>query len=157
MTIELNVVGIFFDQHVELGPSLGQTVKSVMDLAAMQSKDPIFRYTSLESGKIVNSITALHLHNFKSRTQKEYKKGIYHLCQTFTDPTPNPYSVWQYYIFDATGKRVPVPAERSYTASTVEDGWKVVWRLVTVCNAPTGMSRRMQHLLPADALSVEMF
>lgn len=161
MAITLNVVGVFFTIDVNIPPGPTATVKAVMDAAEAQTRrgPVVFSYTALGAGNqsIVNSIMALHTVPFQSRSKKPYPKGIYRLGQTFTTPTPNPYSVWQYYIFDEKNNRVPIPGQPSYAVTTVKDGYKIVWRLVTICNAPTGLSHRMQHILPDDLVTEDLF
>ncbi|RYC29981.1 hypothetical protein D3273_21225 [Lichenibacterium minor] len=156
MAVNLNVVGIFLSKPIDVGGA-SKTVKQVMDLAMQQLSDPIFRYTAIESSQIVNSMLAYYPNGFTSRSGRKYVPGVYRLGQTFTNPTPNPYTVWQYYLFDKNNVRIPVPGETSYTKTVVDDGSKIVWRLVTICNAPTGLSRRMDGILPPDTLPLDMF
>lgn len=161
MAVSLNIVGVFFSADVNVPGGTQPTVKTVMDTAQTQTRSGpvIFAYTAMGAGDqdVVNSIMAFHRVPFTSRSGKSYPTGIYRLGQTFTTPTPNPYSVWQYYLFDQNNNRVAIPGQPSYAATAVKDGWKIVWRLVTICNAPTGISRRMQHVLPEDLLTEDMF
>ncbi|WP_280137532.1 hypothetical protein [Methylobacterium sp. Leaf125] len=30
------------------------------------------------------------------------------------------------------------------------DGWSIVWRLVTICNAPTAVAKRLRSLVPPE-------
>lgn len=156
MAVDFNVVGIFLNKPIDVGGGR-KTVKEVMDLAVRQLRDPLFRYTAIDNDQIVNSMLAYYPTGFTSRSGRKYPPGVYRLAQTFTNPTPNPYSVWQYYLFDKNNVRIPVPGETSYTKSFVDDGSKIVWRLVSICNAPTGLSRRMENILPPNTLTPEMF
>lgn len=148
MTVKFNVVGIFFSADVDLTKTGGNTVADVMNY--IQRTDPRFRYVSLNAmgNQIVSTIGYRHTAPFKSRSGIQYPPGPYYLTQSFTTPTPNPYSVWQYYIADRGNVRVPVPSTQSYTKTTVQDGYAIVWRLVTILNGPGNLAKRLRELDP---------
>ena len=150
MSVNFSVVGIFYTTTVDLAQVGGNTVANIMQY--LYQKDPVFYYSSIvfDSNTIVNMLAANHMSPFKGRTGINYPAGFYRLNQSFTTPTPNPYSVWQYYLSDQNGVRKPMPGTMSFTKATVQDGWSIVWRLVTICNGPTGLSKRMRKLLPED-------
>ncbi len=153
MSVDFSVVGIFYKTIVDLTQVKGNTVGEIMQY--LYTSDPNFFYTSLvfDGNQIVNSLAEYHPAPFKGRTGITYPPGMYRLSQTFTEPTPNPYSVWQYYLFDQNGTRKHNPADLSYTKAVVQDGWSIVWRLLTICNAPTGLSKRMRKLVPDSMMS----
>jgi hypothetical protein len=78
-----------------------------------------------------------------------YNPGTYTLQESYEpgDPATSSYTVWQYYMFDKEGTRVPPdPIHNSFTEQTfgtVSNGTytpaaKLVWRLVTIAaNKPT--------------------
>lgn len=150
MTVNFSVVGIFYSTTVDLSQIKGNTVGDIIDY--LFRSDPDFYYTSMNANGnvIVSSFSQYHPIPFTGRTGIAYPAGFYQIAQTFTDPAPNPYSVWQYYLTDETGVRRPAPGDLSYTQATVQDGWSVVWRLVTICNEPTGLAKRLRKLLPPD-------
>ena len=150
MAVSFSVVGVFYSTQVDLTKVQGNTVGEIMQY--LFRVDPSFYYTSIvfDQNTIVNSIGINHLKPFKGRTGIPYPAGFYRLAQSFTDPTPNPYSVWQYYLADQNGIRKPVQGNYSFTKATVQDGWSIVWRLVTICNAPTTLAKRMRKFIPAD-------
>ncbi len=154
MTVNFSVVGIFYSATVDLGQTGGNTVADVMNY--LYRTDQNFYYTSVmfNEEQIVDSFTEVHPDPFQGRTGITYPAGVYRLAQSFSADTPNPYTVWQYYLFDQNGMRVPVVADTSFTVSQVQDGWSIVWRLVTICNAPTGFAKRLRKLLPAPERAI---
>ncbi|AWN36933.1 hypothetical protein [Methylobacterium radiodurans] len=155
MAVNFSVVGIFYSTQVDLSKVGGNTVAEIIQYL-FQTVAP-FYYTSVDSGgeQIISSFKYNHPAPFVGRSGIQYPAGSYMLSQTFTSEAPNPYNVWQYYLADANGQRVPVPGTQSYTQTTVQDGWSIVWRLVTICNGPTNLARRLHKLDPkaADALA----
>lgn len=150
MAVDFSVVGVFYKTRVDLSQVRGNTVGDIMQY--LYRADPNFYYTSIvfDQNTIVNSIGINHPTPFQGRTGITYPVGFYRLAQSFTDPTPNPYSVWQYYLADQNGIRQPSVGDRSFTQAPVQDGWSIVWRLVTICNAPTSLARRMRKLVTPD-------
>lgn len=148
MSVSFSVVGVFYRTEVDLANTKGNTVANIMQY--LYQADPNFFYTQItfDQNEIVNSIAQYHPAPFTGRTGIPYPAGFYRLAQSFTEPTPNPYSVWQYYLSDQNGVRQPTQANFSFTKATVEDGWSIVWRLVTICNAPTNLAKRMRKLVP---------
>lgn len=150
MTVAFSVVGVFYNTQVDLAQVQGNTVGEIMQY--LYRTDPNFYYTSIvfDGNTIVNSFGINHPTPFTGRTEIGYPAGFYRLAQTFTDPTPNPYSVWQYYLANQNGVRQPAVGDFSFTKAKVQDGWSIVWRLVTVCNAPTGLAKRMRKLVAPE-------
>ena len=148
MSVKFGVVGIFYNTTVDLTQVGGNTVGDIIQY--LYRKDPGFFYTSIDAdgNRIISMLGFRHDQPFKGRTGIDYPKGFYGLTQSFTTPTPNPYSVWQYYLADASGKRQPTQADESYTRAVVQDGWSIVWRLVTILNGPGNLAKRLKKLDP---------
>ncbi len=152
MTIQLNVVGVFYNRAINVASTT--TVKSVMDQANNNrgANDPYLIYGDTNfGGKIILDRFAIyHYVPFKGRNPTPtYPAGWYTLKQGPGFST-NPYTVWQYYLFDANNQRVAIPSNKSFTLQTVQPGWKIVWRLVSILNAPTGYENRYQGPVPDD-------
>lgn len=152
MAINLSIVGIFYSNN-SFNPGGGSpTVQDVMNGVRQNDRNFFYTMVTAPGGNIiVDSIGAFQPAPFKGRTGIMYPRGIYRLAQSFTSPIPNPYTVWQYYLFDQNGKRAPVPANLSFTKQTVQDGWSIVWRLVTICSGPLTVSPRLREMLPDEA------
>ena len=45
---------------------------------------------------------------------------------------------------------MPLPANTSFIVQTVRDDWKIVWRLITILNKPTGLNPRLQGGVPRE-------
>lgn len=149
MSVKFSVVGIFYNTTVDLSKTGGNTVAAIMDY--LYRTDPVFYRTSIvfDNNQIINMLGAVYPSPFKSRSGITYPAGSYFLSQSFTTPSPNPYSVWQYYLADQNNVQQPVPSDRSYTVSTVQDGWSIVWRLVTIMNGPGNVAKRLKALEPS--------
>ncbi|POR43048.1 hypothetical protein [Methylobacterium sp. V23] len=150
MTVNFSVVGIFYRYAVDFTQVPGRTVLDVMNYITKVDKNFTLTELTFQGNRIVNSLGYVHPADFTGRTGITYPQGMYQLAQSFTDPTPNPYSVWQYYLFDQNGIRQPAQADFSYTQAKVADGWSIVWRLVTICNAPTAVAKRLRSLVPPE-------
>lgn len=54
--------------------------------------------------------------------------------------------VWQFYVLDATGMPVPNGVKRvPFDQFVVEDGYTVIWRLVTVIKQPIEIAKRVRN------------
>lgn len=148
MAVNFQVVGIFYKTEVDLAQVGGNTVGDIIEY--LWQKDPVFYrgYVVFDNSQIISMLGVNQQAAFTGRTGIEYPPGFYGLTQTFTTPTPNPYTVWQYYLADQNGVRRPTPADLTYTKATVEDGWSIVWRLVTILNGPGNLSKRLNKLDP---------
>ena len=152
MPVNLSAVGVFYNRTVAI--SGDPTVKQVMD-AANQNRladDPYFLYGYVTVGSkiIANNIAAYHYKPFTGRNPTPtYGAGWYSLSQG-PDFSQNPYTIWQYYLFDQNNQRVPLPANTSFTVQKVQQNWKIVWRLVSILNKPTGLNPRLQGAVPKE-------
>jgi len=148
MAIHLRVVGIFYRTAVELEGGCG-TVKDVLVAAQEQiaggtsfSFFPVTGPNGIESPR---TFRAFYESSFVSPASgMTYSEGEYILSEQLEG---NPYTVWQYYIFDANGRFIN--RDKGFIAyddkklALVEDGQSVTWRLVTILNGPTGMNPRI--------------
>ncbi len=133
--ISLRVVGIFFNTQVDLGAA-GGTVADVLNKAVTTPTQNVIRFAYLDPvGRDVSAFFVEFSGNFNSRISgRPYPAGEYFLTENLDG---NPYRVWQYYIFDADGRQVlNDPSFTPYFRAQVQDGWSVVWRLVTILNGP---------------------
>ena len=148
MSVKFSVVGIFYNTTVELNAVGGDTVGAIIEY--LWKNDPNFYRSAIvfDQNQIINMLGVNHPQPFTGRTGIQYPAGFYALTQTFTTPTPNPYLVWQYYLADQNNTRQPTHADESYTKATVQDGWSIVWRLVTILNGPGNLAKRMRKLEP---------
>lgn len=145
MAVNFQVVGIFYNTQVDLAQVGGNTVGAVIQY--LWAKDPNFYYAAIstDDNPIISMLGAVQPNSFTGRTGIQYPAGYYALTQTFTSPTPNPYTVWQYYLSDENNVRQPQPGDLSYTQAQVQDGWSIVWRLVTILNGPGNLSKRLKQ------------
>lgn len=145
MAVNFQVVGIFYTTQVDLGLVGGNTVGEIIQY--LFKADPNFYYASVvaDENPIISMLGVYHPDPFTGRTGIEYPVGFYGLTQTFTSPTPNPYTVWQYYLSDQNNVRQPQPGDLSYTQAQVQDGWSIIWRLVTILNGPGNLSKRLKQ------------
>ncbi len=144
MGVSLRVVGIFYDQS-DIPFTQGMTVKSLLDEATHNPGGEAnnFGYLSntdvLTNGGMKESVTAFFANYPNGVTSKTsgtvYGAGEYFLTESMVG---NPrYSVWQYYVFDASGTFQPNPMPlQSFATRKLNDGDKVIWRLVEILSAP---------------------
>jgi len=152
MAITLRVVGIFYRTTVELKNGDG-TVKEVLDAARDKVGFNTFNYMKKGSGATESPFLfrAFYEADFKSEASGiTYSKGAYSLAESENFNT-NPYSVWQYYIFDKDGKFLNkdkgfVPYNDPVKA-VVKDGQSVTWRLVNVLSEPREVNPRNAGML----------
>lgn len=169
MTIKLRIVGIYYNNNVELGGSA--TVKQVVDAAvANPGANKSFGYVPGPRGMQGNgsmSITAFYA-NYENSIISESsglrkKSGEYYLSENLTAGT-----VWQFYMFDKEGRVLSLkqqPADNPTTPTggdfdyfdsadaIVPDGGAVVWRLVKLLfepNAPSSIERSRLIMTPAN-------
>lgn len=145
MAVNFQVVGIFYKTQVDLAQVGGNTVGDIIEY--LYRNDPIFfrSYIIADGNQIISMLGVRQQNPFSGRTGIPYPAGFYGLTQTFTSPTPNPYTVWQYYLSDQNNVRQPQPGDLSYTKAQVQDGWSIVWRLVTILNGPGNLSKRLKQ------------
>jgi hypothetical protein len=160
MSVKLRVVGILYNNVVDV-PG-GSTVQEVLD-AAVANPGPaaVFGYTSIpaspgSNGTLsVSAFYAKYLNPVVSVTSGNvYEPGPYYLAESSAGQQP--LSIWQYYIFDATGRVVgpksdyPVDPTNpgggtiyyfDSVGATVPDGGSLVWRLVAIPTGPTAPSQ----------------
>ena len=116
------------------------------------SNDPYLVYGDINfGGKIIlDSIAVHHYKPFTGRNPAStYQPGWWQLEQG-RNFVPNPYIIWQYYIFDQDNQRVALPANTSFTVQSVRDNWKIVWRLITIRNKPKALHPRLQGGVPKE-------
>lgn len=147
MTVKLQVVGIFYRNDNIVIPS-GATVKDVLDAAVKSPGDgQMFTYTQTpvaqSSYHSVTSFTATYQDGVNSIVSgKHYPSGEYFLSENLNG---NPYSVWQYYLFDENNQYVNSNSGVVYfdaPNATVKDGWTVIWRLVNILSGPHQAPRK---------------
>lgn len=148
MAVNFQVVGIFYSTKVDLAQVGGNTVGDI--IRYLWINDPNFYYASIsaDGNPIISMLGVNQPKGFTGRTGIQYPAGFYGLTQTFTSPTPNPYTVWQYYLSDQNNVRHPQPGDLSYTKAQVQDGWSIVWRLVSILNGPGNLSKRLKQFDP---------
>lgn len=155
MTINVRIVGIFYNQSVDLGAG-GGTVQNVLD-AAVSSSDSSKSFGYVPgpgSAASPSAFAAYYSTSFSSPTPgvgKTYPPGVYYLGE---DLTGSPYTVWQYYIFDANNtylNRGKGAISFSDPAAHVPDGGSVVWRLVSVLAGPNPVPGKLNALLNLEA------
>lgn len=136
MAITLRVVGIFFSRSVELGPG-GGTVQEVMDAAvAANTADDAFGYAP--GSGAVTTMGMYTSKSFKSPTDElnmMYPAGYYIQSETANDLSANPYTVWQYYIFDENNEylnRGKGAILSNDPRAQVPDKGSVVWRILSI-------------------------
>jgi len=140
------VVGIFYSNTVDLG-SGGGTVKAVMDAAVAQvnSKGQTFNYNPTAGSP--TTIGMIAPEPFTSAVlENEYPAGTYAQTESFGAHTPNPYTVWQYYIFDEHNvylNRGKGPIPFDHPEAHVPDGGSVVWRLISILAAPVDATPKL--------------
>lgn len=154
MAISLRVVGIFYRTEVDLKEG---TVKDVLKAAESQiTSGTSFSFTAVtgtDGTESPDKFRAYYEAPFESKASGiEYPAGEYVLSE---DLTGSPYTVWQYYILDADGKFINrdkgfVPYDDPVKAR-VEDGQSVIWRLVSILAAPTGVNPRTARQLAAKS------
>ena len=168
MPIKLRVVGILYNTVVDVAG--GSTVKQVLD-AAVANPGPaaVFGYTvsparpGSEGTISVSAFLAKYINPIVSVTSGTfYPPGAYYLEESTS--MQHPHCIWQYYIFDATGRVIgpnsDYPADPTNpgggtiyyfdsVGATVPEGGSLVWRLVAIPTAPNPPSpiaiSRMTH------------
>ncbi len=152
MTIKLRIVGIFYSVALEPLQVKGGSVEAVLN-AAVSNPGPgkKFHYTlndsSISEYKSVSSFTAKYDNPFTSSvSEMDYPAGEYFLPENLIG---NPYTVWQYYVLDENGKRVPLPSPTApYTTDLgIKDGYSVIWRLVSILSGPTSLPPSKRRLM----------
>jgi len=145
VAVNFQVVGIFYKTQVDLGQVGGNTVGDIIEY--LYRADPTFyrSYMIADGNQIISMLGVRQVNPFSGRTGIQYPAGFYGLTQTFTSPTPNPYTVWQYYLSDQNNVRQPTSGDQSYTQAQVQDGWSIIWRLVTILNGPGNLSKRLKQ------------
>lgn len=155
MAVTLRVVGIFYKTSIEFDAIPGaRTVKDVMDAAVAQGAVPRpeinrpgtqqFSYTFQPAigpapGSMALSpsmIRAEYSEPFTSNSGKSYAAGVFDLLEDPNNPGMNFYSIWQYYLFNAEDGQESFRNEfvpfNDTGRAVVQDGWTVIWRLVTI-------------------------
>ncbi|MEO0466889.1 MAG: hypothetical protein AAF216_10120 [Pseudomonadota bacterium] len=147
MAIGLRIVGIFYRTEVDLGEE-GGTVKDVLDAAQGQiTAGTSFSYgtANLHGFESPNIFRAFYESGFVSPASGQSYDGGEYLLSENTTTRPS-YTVWQYYIIDKHGRvlnrgngfvRYDNPEK-----AKVEDGQRVVWRLLTILGEPSVASNR---------------
>jgi hypothetical protein len=124
MSIKLRVVGVYFNEAVNITVTPQTTIKDVMDEA--QSTFPGFEYGSSDtrgtlysvSNKVVGQTVPYVL-----RDSDRKKKPV---------PVGKEFKTWQSYIIRG-GNQVGIDgAFTPFGQRIVEDGDEIIWRLVTV-------------------------
>jgi len=156
MAISLRVVGIFYQNSIDLGVE-SMSVQDLIDASvANPGAGTQFNYANT----LVNGInspsyfSATYENGFNSSVSGlSYPAGTYELQENMI-ARPS-YTVWQYYIMDAEGRFLNagkglVP----YDQATVLEGQSVVWRLLSILAQPTGLVPRLaQTAQKAQALT----
>jgi hypothetical protein len=145
MSISLRIVGIFYNNTVDLGPN-GGTVKDVLDASVASpgvGQDFYYQQGSVEGLASPSTFLAQYGSPFTSPISGlNYPAGSYQLQENLTG-YPS-YTVWQYYLFDQNNvflNRGKGPI--AYDTAAVFDGQSVVWRLLTILAVPTPIAPRL--------------
>ena len=143
--VTLEIVGVYFRKDVELPKKGGKsyTVKEILDLAIDQygnATTPGGIDYMTDGGSNPMSIIRHFFGGGTSRGDKQRMAGIYELRE---DRSRDPLiQAWQYYVLDDNNERrsATYPGEgfESFENAKFDfaDGWKLIWRLVTVLREP---------------------
>jgi len=144
MAVTLQVVGLYYKQHLSIPFDQGATVtvKDVLDFAQDNPQGQYALSYGVGQGSgssYVDFIMTDIQGEFASPVSgTRYFGGQFSLKQSFTQIGQGDYTVWQYYIRDQNNAPVSLPSgpETPFEqANVVQDGYTVIWRLVTICNA----------------------
>lgn len=160
MTVKFQVVGIFYSDEIaydQIKPTKPGEPHLVDVMNAFKAKTKNapdlanFDFTRDSENIFVIRLAIDHRKPFKGRTGIHYDPGLYQLSQDLTPGKNNAYTVWQYYLFDSQGKAMPVSGEAPITETKIPDGYKIIWRLVEICNGPSPAPKRLYRLAPFEA------
>lgn len=159
MSVSLRIVGLFFSaDNLPYTPRM--TVKALLDYVMANPGDggsgaSKFGYLAnkdalTSGGDSVTAFAARYPQGVTSKTSStKYFAGDYFLSEsTVNDPR---YSVWQYYVFNANDvfKPNPMPLQ-SFATRELDDGDRVIWRLVEILSGPNNVPRVYQNALGFD-------
>lgn len=159
MAINLQVIGLFFNQNVEVDTGITgfATVEAIMNQAradAFAGKYPgvtAFAYSA--DSNSVSTIVARYDENVKSRViGNVYPPGIYFMAENLHERPA--YTVWQYYRFNADGTPVKLsgpPLPYNDPNALVQDGGTLIWRLVSILAGPNPASPAVEARLGLKA------
>ncbi|WP_375462861.1 hypothetical protein [uncultured Methylobacterium sp.] len=144
MAITLQVVGLYYKYSLDIpfnqGPII--TVKEVLDFAQENPQGQYSLSYSVGQGAGASYIDFIMTDiqgEFASPVSgTKYIGGQFSLKQSFAGIGRGDYTVCQYYIRDQKHLPISLPTgpETSFEqANVVQDGYTVIWRLVTICNA----------------------
>jgi hypothetical protein len=124
MTINLRVVGVFFQEDIAIAVTPDTTIKDVMDEA--QKKFPGFSYTSSASSDTLYTVSNKPAGSPNPLVLRDSDRKI-------KPPVPgSEFKTWQSYIF-RNGLRIGVDGVFTpFGKRKVEDGDEIVWRLLTI-------------------------
>lgn len=131
-TALLEIVGIYFDETIDIPDDGVENVIALMDLAKEQY--PGFNYSLQPSGSMA-SIEYTHPEDFTSRSGKRRPAGLYKIGEDRNDPG-NPVA-WQYYLNEkrdgarksrTSGGNFKLPG----ASEKVEPENEVIWRCVRI-------------------------
>lgn len=156
--ISLRIVGIFYNNPnllVPLNASGKATVQNVLDAAVATPTGTVstskfataFGYGAIPfgSGQSVHTFYASYNGKFTSPSSPmEYGPGEFASTEV---KMPGSESVWQYYSFDKDGKNLNSLGFIPFDQAEVPDGGTVIWRLIQILTAPTGLSQNVRRSL----------
>lgn len=152
MAITIKVIGIFFEAKLELDKDT--PVRAVLEAAYAAAKSGAipnvkgFDFRVDEHGHSLVAFRATYDSPFQGRkVAREYPGGEYYMAEDVSK-TPA-YSVWQYYVLDASGRSVTDGRVRfiSDPEAIVPAGGSLVWRLVSILQGPNPAPRAVSNLL----------